>query len=76
MCPFIALRQSATMAEEPKIGDMASGYLQVGTDSNPTPKIDDPWGRGIFDIVSNVLDIAKWDAALLNGKIVNRDDVR
>jgi D-alanyl-D-alanine carboxypeptidase len=69
------MTQSTTMAEEAKIGDMASGYLQVGTDSNPAPKIEDSWGRGTFDIVSNVLDIAKWDAALLNGKIVNRDDV-
>ena len=69
------MTRSTTMAEETKIGDMASGYLQVRSDSNPTPRIDNPWGRGTFNIVSNVLDIAKWDMALLNGKIVNRDDV-
>jgi D-alanyl-D-alanine carboxypeptidase len=69
------MTRTTTIADEEKLKDLARGYNDVGGSMHPTAKTDDLWGRATFDVVSDVIDMAKWDAALLNGKIVNRDDV-
>lgn len=69
------MTRSTTVSSEPRLSDFPSGYWHVGGAVGKAPRLEDGWGLATFNIVSDVGDLAKWDAALFGGKIVNRDDI-
>jgi len=56
--------------------DMATGYILQGDRMRPDKPWDLDWAYSAGGIVSNVLDLAVWDTALLKGKVVNDADLR
>ncbi|HET9095065.1 MAG TPA: serine hydrolase, partial [Candidatus Baltobacteraceae bacterium] len=69
------MTESAFMEDEPKLADMATGYTKYKGTLMPTGSFDG-WARGAGAIVSTASDLAKWDVALFDGKIVAPADVR
>lgn len=56
--------------------DMATGYILQGDRMRPDKPWDLDWAYSAGGIVSNVLDLAVWDTALLQGKVVSDSDLR
>ena len=56
--------------------DMATGYVLDGGRLRPDTPWDLDWAYAAGGIVSDVLDLAVWDTALLNGKVINNADLR
>lgn len=56
--------------------DMATGYALQGGRLRPDTPWNLDWAYSAGGIVSNVLDLAVWDTALLNGKLLNNADLR
>ncbi len=68
------MRESGFMREEAHIADMATGYTQYHGHLHPTSNFVG-WAFSAGAIVSTASDLAKWDAALLGGKLVNAADL-
>jgi len=56
--------------------DMATGYILQGDRMRPDKPWDLDWAYSAGGVISNVLDLAVWDTALLKGKVVNDADLR
>ena len=56
--------------------DMATGYILQGDRMRPDKPWDLDWAYSAGGMISNVLDLAVWDTALLNGKLLNNADLR
>jgi len=56
--------------------DLTTGYAFDGVRFKLDPPWDLTWAYGAGDIVSNVLDLALWDTALLNGKVLTMPSLR
>ena len=56
--------------------DMATGYILQGDRMRPDKPWDLDWAYSAGGLVSNVLDLAVWDTALLSGKVLNDADLR
>jgi CubicO group peptidase (beta-lactamase class C family) len=56
--------------------DMATGYILQGDRMRPDKPWDLDWAFSAGGIVSNVLDLAVWDTALLKGKVISDADLR
>lgn len=56
--------------------DMSTGYVLQGDRMRPDRPWDLDWAYSAGGLVSNVLDLAVWDTALLNGKVINDPDLR
>jgi D-alanyl-D-alanine carboxypeptidase len=79
------MEHSSFMEDESHIADMATGYTSGQTcahfvshchgDFIPTGTFLG-WALGAGAIVSTATDLARWDFALLGGKIIGKDDVR
>lgn len=71
------MTHSAFVDDEARIPNMATPYWQGADDKGataPAPLIRNGWAGGAGEIVSNLEDMAKWDTALQNGKIVSPAD--
>jgi len=56
--------------------DMTTGYVLQGDRMRPDKPWDLTWAYSAGGLISNVLDLAVWDTALLNGKVINDTDLR
>lgn len=56
--------------------DLVTGYNFDGSRLRPDTPWNLDWAYAAGGMVSNVLDLAVWDSALLDGKVVNPADVR
>jgi D-alanyl-D-alanine carboxypeptidase len=69
------MTESAFMEDEAGIADFASGYA-VAKDGNLIPtRSFNGWASAAGAIVSTATDVAKWDAALMGGKLLSRADL-
>jgi CubicO group peptidase (beta-lactamase class C family) len=69
------MSRTTTIAEEAKLDDFATGYMTVHGLRTESPHFGNLWAFAAGDIVSDVGDMAKWNTALLAGKILSTDDV-
>jgi CubicO group peptidase (beta-lactamase class C family) len=60
-----------TSADEDRLPDMALGYRHTNGKLERAPRIHADWGSSAGFLVSNLDDLAKWDAAFHSGKIVS-----
>lgn len=58
----------ATIADESRLPDMASGYLQ----GKPAPVLDNSWAGPAGNLVGTVGDMIAWDTALTSGQVVSQ----
>ncbi len=63
-------------SDEPRLGDVATGYYPNGNVVTPSPHVDEGWAPGAGTIVSTLGDMIKWDHALLQGRVVSLQSVR
>lgn len=68
------MTESSFMSDEPGIGDMATGYATYQGKRYPTSSFYG-WAGAAGAIVSTASDLAKWDAALFGGKLLDSDDL-
>ncbi len=60
-----------TVADEPRLPDMAVGYERVNGRLERKLPIHDSWGWSAGHLVSTLEDLQKWNRALTEGKIVS-----
>jgi CubicO group peptidase (beta-lactamase class C family) len=65
-----------TTAEEGHVPGMAIGYRHANGRLEIAPRIDASWGGAAGFLVTTLADLAKWDAALRNGKVVSKAGYR
>ena len=65
------MTETTTTAEEPRLANVAKGYRHVDGAIEPAPIIDASWGGAAGFLVTTVGDLAKWDAALMDGRVVS-----
>ncbi|HET7815793.1 MAG TPA: serine hydrolase domain-containing protein, partial [Candidatus Baltobacteraceae bacterium] len=70
------MTESATMAQERSIKEMARGYRYASGRLSPAPPVDDTWAAGSGDVVTTARDLLEWHAALAGGRIVSPADAR
>lgn len=71
------MQQTTTIAGEGAVTDMSEGYWRGLRNNGPleqAPNLGESWTWSAGDIVSTVGDLAKWDRALLQGKIISPAD--
>jgi D-alanyl-D-alanine carboxypeptidase len=56
-----------TIADQARLPQMATGYLS----GKPAPLLDATWAGPAGELVGSVADLAAWDDALLNGRVVS-----
>ena len=68
------MTDSATMAQEPQLADMARGYVYAQGRTTESKRIDESWGSSAGGIVSTAGDLQKWGEALSSGRIISASD--
>jgi CubicO group peptidase (beta-lactamase class C family) len=68
------MRETVTIDDESRLNDMATGYRIDDGAIRASPASRSTWFWSAGEFVSTVGDLAKWDAALASGKIVNATD--
>lgn len=71
------MTHSATIAQEARIKDLATGYwrgMRGRGPLTPAPSTLQSWTWSAGDIVSTAGDVARWDIALADGRIISRAD--
>ncbi|HET7815258.1 MAG TPA: serine hydrolase domain-containing protein [Candidatus Baltobacteraceae bacterium] len=68
------MSESSFMENEAHVSDMATGYTIAKKGGLVPTGSFDGWAGGAGTIVSTSSDLAKWDLALLGGKIVSAED--
>jgi CubicO group peptidase (beta-lactamase class C family) len=69
------MNESAFMDDEGTMADVATGYRTKKKGSLARAGTMNGWGDGAGAIVSTAGDLAKWDAALIGGKLISADDL-
>lgn len=64
------MTESATIAQEHSLANMARGYTYTHGQISPSQSLDDSWTIGSGDVVTSAADLVKWHAALDSGRIV------
>lgn len=65
------MTQTTTVADEPRLPNMAVGYRHTRGKLERAQPIHDSWGGAAGHLVSTVDDLEKWNRALTQGKIVS-----
>ena len=65
------MTESATIAQEHSLANMARGYRYAHGQTVAAQAIDDSWVIGSGDVVTTAADLVKWHAALDSGRIVS-----
>jgi CubicO group peptidase (beta-lactamase class C family) len=68
------MRESATMAEEDRLADMARGYVYAHGRVTASKPISESWASSAGGIVSTADDLRRWAEALSSGRIISRPD--
>ena len=66
--------ETVTIDDESHVPDMATGYRADNGAIRTSPHFDSKWLWSAGEFVSTAGDLAKWDAALASGKILNTRD--
>jgi len=69
-----AMNESGFMEDEGTMTDVATGYSTEKGSLTPTATFNG-WAGAAGAIVSTASDLAKWDAALIGGKLLSADDL-
>ncbi len=69
------MTRTATIADEPKLTDLAVGYDGPAGQPHPTRPFADGWAGAAGNLVADVDDVVKWDDAFFGGRIVAPADV-
>jgi CubicO group peptidase (beta-lactamase class C family) len=69
------MTESATIAQERTLPDMARGYAFASGKVVTAPALDDSWLIGSGDVVTSAADLVKWHAALNAGRIIAVKDL-
>jgi D-alanyl-D-alanine carboxypeptidase len=69
------MTNSATIAGEASLSNMARGYVYANGKAGPSVPVDDSWAGAAGGIASTVGDLAAFHAAL-PGKLISMDDYR
>ena len=67
--------RTTTIAHETSLDDFPTGYWQIKGQRRVAPQLENLWAWSAGDLVSDVQDLTKWDAALFGGKIISDADV-
>ena len=67
----LGMNETTTTAEEPMLANVARGYRHADGAIQPAPIIDASWGGAAGFLVTTVGDLAKWDAALMRGRVIS-----
>jgi CubicO group peptidase (beta-lactamase class C family) len=70
------MTESATIAQEGTLANMARGYTYAHGQTAPAQSLDDSWVLGSGDIVTTAGDLVKWHQALDTGRIVSAKDLQ
>ena len=65
------MTESATLAEESQLDDMARGYVYVNGRVTESKLLSESWVSSAGGIVSTVEDLKKWGDALVSGQIIS-----
>ena len=68
------MRESATMAQEDRLADMARGYVYAHGRAAASKPISESWASSAGGIVSTVDDLRLWGEALSSGRIISTSD--
>jgi D-alanyl-D-alanine carboxypeptidase len=68
------MTDSATMAQESELADMARGYVYAQGRSAESKPIAESWASSAGGIVSTAGDLQKWGDALSSGRIISVSD--
>jgi len=68
------MTESATMAEEFQLPDMARGYVYAQGHATESKPIAESWASSAGGIVSTAGDLQKWGEALSSGRIISTPD--
>ena len=70
------MTESATIAQEQGLANMARGYLYANGHTVASQALDDSWVVGSGDVVTSAADLVKWHVALDSGRIVSTKDLQ
>jgi CubicO group peptidase (beta-lactamase class C family) len=70
------MTESATMAQEGQLADMARGYVYAQGRTAESKPVAESWASSAGGIVSTVGDLQKWGEALSSGRITSTSDYR
>jgi D-alanyl-D-alanine carboxypeptidase len=68
------MTDSATMAQEGELADMARGYVYAQGHTAESKPIAESWASSAGGIVSTAEDLQKWGEALSSGRIISTPD--
>jgi len=68
------MTDSATMAQEGELADMARGYVYAQGHTAESKPIAESWASSAGGIVSTAEDLQKWGEALSSGRIISTSD--
>jgi CubicO group peptidase (beta-lactamase class C family) len=68
------MRESATMAQEDRLADMARGYVYAQGRAAASKPIAESWASSAGGIVSTADDLRLWGEALSSGRIISASD--
>jgi D-alanyl-D-alanine carboxypeptidase len=68
------MRESATMAQEDRLADMARGYVYAQGRTAASKPIAESWASSAGGIVSTADDLRRWGEALSSGRIISASD--
>lgn len=68
------MTESATMAQEGELADMARGYVYAQGHTTESKPIAESWASSAGGIVSTAEDLQKWGEALSSGRIISASD--
>jgi D-alanyl-D-alanine carboxypeptidase len=68
------MTDSATMAQESQLADMARGYVYAQGRISESKPIAESWASSAGGIVSTVDDLQRWGEALSSGRIISTSD--
>jgi D-alanyl-D-alanine carboxypeptidase len=68
------MRESATMAQEDRLADMARGYAYAHGRAAASKPIAESWASSAGGIVSTADDLRRWSEALSSGRIISTSD--
>ncbi|HEV2740259.1 MAG TPA: serine hydrolase domain-containing protein, partial [Candidatus Elarobacter sp.] len=68
------MTDSATMAQEGQLADMARGYVYAQGHTAESKPIAESWASSAGGIVSTADDLQKWGEALSSGRIISASD--
>jgi len=70
------MSHSGFIQDEPRLPDTATGYARAKNGKlQVAPPLHGPWAGAAGGIVSTVADMAKWDAAFFDGRVISAQDV-